>query len=280
MTYVVSDPETKDAVVIDPVWDYDPAASTLTTQSLDKVVSFVIEKQLRVHLILETHAHADHVSGAWPLRKLLPNSRLAIGEKICAVQQTFKKLLNLESHLATDGSQFDLLLKDGEVLKAGRLTINAIETPGHTPACLSYLIGDALFCGDALFMPDYGTGRCDFPLGSADELYHSIHQRLYELPNETRVFVGHDYQPGGRPLKYESSIGEQKSENIHIRAVTTRSEFVEFRTRRDATLSTPRLLYPSIQLNIRGGRLPEPETNGTAYLKIPLSSQIIKGDHD
>lgn len=270
LTYVVFDPLTKDAVIIDPVWDYDPAASKLKTESSEKVLSYVSENQLKVHSILETHAHADHVSGAQVLHKNLPGVKIGIGANIREVQSVFKEIYNLDPEFKTDGSQFDFLLEEGKPYFAGSLKIETIYTPGHTPACSSYVIGDAVFTGDALFMPDYGTGRCDFPAGSANQLYTSIHEKLYKLPNETRVFTCHDYQPNGRPLQFESTIGEQKKKNVQLNEKTSRQEFVEFRNSRDKGLAAPRLLLPSIQVNIDAGRLPEAEDNGSRYLKIPI----------
>ena len=269
LTYVVYDSESKDAVIIDPVWDYDPAASKLDTNSVERVLGFVDINKLKVHYILETHAHADHVTGSQVLKAKFPNAKVGIGSKITDVQKVFKKVFNLNAAFRTDGSQFDILLDEGKPIHAGKLKIETIHTPGHTPACVSYLIGDALFTGDALFMPDYGTGRCDFPAGSADDLYTSI-QKLYHLPDETRVFVGHDYLPNGRQLTFESTIGDEKKKNIQLNAETTRTEFVQFRTTRDKTLKAPRLLLPSVQINIAAGELPSPEENGTSYLKIPI----------
>lgn len=270
LTYVVYDNATKDALIIDPVWDYDPAASKLTTDSANLVLEFVKKEKLNVHYILETHAHADHVSGAQVLKKLIPGSKTGIGAKITDVQKVFKNVFNLDPEFPTDGSQFDLLLNEKENLKAGSLTVKTIYTPGHTPACASYLVGDALFSGDALFMPDYGTGRCDFPAGSADELYTSVHDKLYQLPDETRVFVGHDYQPNGRAVAFETTIGESKKHNIQLKSETSREEFVDFRTNRDKRLAAPRLLLPSVQVNIDAGNLPKVENNGARYLKIPI----------
>lgn len=272
LTYIVWDESTLDAVIIDPVWNYDPASSKLTTKSIDEVCSFVKENGLTIHFIMETHAHADHVSGAQLLRDAFPNAPLVIGGKISEVQKAFAKVYNLPPGFVADGHQFNVLMDDGDILNAGTLSIKLISTPGHTPACSSYMIGNALFTGDALFMPDSGTGRCDFPLGSADDLYTSIHDKLYTLPDETRTFTCHDYQPGGRELKFESTIGEHKRSNIQLKDSTTRGEYVAFRNERDATLSTPRLLYPSVQMNINAGKIPEPEDNGTSYLKIPVSS--------
>lgn len=270
LSYVVFDPETKDALFIDPVWDYDPASSKLSTGSVEALVQFVKKEGLHVHSILETHAHADHLTGAQILKKHFPNAKVGIGARITEVQKVFKSVFNLSEEFRIDGGQFDFLLDEAKPFRAGNLEVQTIFTPGHTPACASYLIGDALFTGDALFMPDYGTGRCDFPAGSAETLYHSVHDKLYELPDTTRVFVGHDYQPGGRPVAFESTIGESKKQNIQLRLNTTKKEFVEFRQNRDKALAAPRLLLPSVQVNIRGGRLPEAEANGLSYLKIPV----------
>jgi glyoxylase-like metal-dependent hydrolase (beta-lactamase superfamily II) len=269
LTYVVYDPESQDAIVIDPVWDYDPASSRLSTSSLEAVIGFIELRNLKVHYILETHAHADHISGAQVLKTKLMNAKVGIGARITSVQTVFKDLFNLHESFRTDGGQFDVLLEEGKTLHAGRLQIETLFTPGHTPACASYLIGDAVFTGDALFMPDYGTGRCDFPAGSANDLYDSI-QKLFKLPDATRVFVGHDYLPGGRKLAFESSIGAEKRSNIQIHAETSRDEFVQFRTHRDKTLAAPRLLLPSVQVNIAAGHLPEAEKNGARYLKVPI----------
>ncbi len=269
LTYVVSDPATRDAVIIDPVLDFDQASGTTTTTSADKVVAYVARQALRVHYVLETHAHADHLSASQFLRRAL-DARIAIGERIKVVQETFKPIFDLPESFATDGSQFDRLIADGEVLQAGSLSIRAIPTPGHTPACLSYLIDDAVFTGDALFTEDYGTGRTDFPRGSAEELYDSV-QRLYTLPASTRVFVGHDYQPGGREVRWETTIGASKSQNPQLNVGTSRAAFVAMRTSRDATLAAPRLLFPSVQVNIDAGRLPAPHRNGHRYLVTPLN---------
>lgn len=270
LTYVVFDPTTKDAIVIDPVWDYDPASSKMSPYSSELVLAFIKDNTLKVHYILETHAHADHVSGSQLLKKSLPNAKVGIGARITDVQKVFKKVFNLEPEFQTDGSQFDLLLEEGKLLTAGSLKIETLYTPGHTPACATYIIGDAVFTGDALFMPDYGTGRCDFPAGSAEDLYHSVHDKIYNLPSDFRVFVGHDYMPNGRPLAFESTIGEEKSKNIQLKADTSREQFVYFRTTRDKTLAAPRLLLPSVQVNIAAGHLPKAEDNGARYLKIPI----------
>lgn len=270
LTYVVYDSATKDAVILDPVWDYDQASSKMSTDSANQVLQFVESNKLKVHYILETHAHADHISGSQYLKQKLSGSKIGIGSKITDVQKVFKRVFNLDPEFKTDGSQFDLLLEEGKTLKAGTLNIETIYTPGHTPACSSYVIGDAVFTGDALFMPDYGTGRCDFPSGSASDLYVSVHEKLYKLPDNYRVFVGHDYLPNGRALAFESTIGEEKKKNIQLNIETTKNQFVEFRNSRDKTLAAPRLLFPSVQVNIDAGHLPNAEENGSRYLKIPI----------
>jgi glyoxylase-like metal-dependent hydrolase (beta-lactamase superfamily II) len=270
ISYVVYDESTRDAVIIDPVLDYQPTGSQTATDSADQLLAFVKEHDLKVHWLLETHAHADHLSAAQLLRKRL-EAGVAIGEKITLVQETFKKLFDLPADFATDGSQFDKLLSDGDVLHAGSVTIETIATPGHTPACVSYKIGDALFSGDALFMHDYGTGRCDFPRGSAEDLYRSVHDKLYTLPDDTRVFVGHDYQPGGREPAWETTIGKSKSHNPQLRADTTKEQFVSFRKGRDAKLKAPKLLFQSVQVNVDAGRLPQPHANEVRYFRLPLN---------
>ncbi|APR78226.1 Zn-dependent hydrolase [Minicystis rosea] len=271
LTFVVSDPETRDAVVIDPVLDYDPLASVTFTESVERVAKLIRDRGLTLRWVLETHAHADHVSASQYLKRTF-GAGVAIGARITEVQRTFKPILDLPESIPTDGRQFDRLLHDGEVLRAGSIPIQVIATPGHTPACVTYRIGDAVFTGDALLIEDYGTGRCDFPGGSAADLYDSIHRRLYTLPEATRVFVGHDYQPEGRPLRCESTIGAEKAKNIQIQAGMTRDEFVRFREQRDATLSPPRLLFPSVQINVDAGRMPAPHENGTRYLLVPLNA--------
>ena len=277
LTYVVFDPKTRDAVVIDPVLDYDPAASQTSTKSIRAVEELLRKNDLRLHYVLETHAHADHLSGSQYLKRRF-DARIGIGERIREVQEVFKGVFDLGPDFATDGRQFDHLFADGEKVKAGSLEIEVIATPGHTPACVSYRVGDAVFTGDALFIEDYGTGRCDFPRGSADALYSSVHERLYALPDETRVFVGHDYQPNGRPLRFETTIGKSKEANVQLRASTTRDEFVKMRTTRDATLAAPRLLLPSVQVNVDAGRLPKPRANGRRYLSIPLDMKTTTED--
>lgn len=270
LTYVVWDEKSGDAIVIDPVMDYDPAASKTSEKSARAVIDFLRAKQLKLQFILETHAHADHLSGSQIIKREFPNAAIAIGEKITKVQEVFKGVFGLPEDFKTDGSQFDRLLKDGEEFFAGSIRIKTLFTPGHTPACVSYCIDDGVFVGDALFMPDYGTGRCDFPAGSADELYRSIHGRLYELPEETKVYTGHDYLPNGRPLKFMATIAEEKRENIQLKAQTSLDKFVRLRTERDRTLSAPKLLLPSVQVNIDAGNLPKPTANGKRYLRIPI----------
>ena len=270
LTYVVHDPKTLDAVIIDPVLDFDPLASQTDTRSAKEVVAFVRELGLRVRYVLETHAHADHLSGSQFLKREL-DAPIAIGEQIRVVQETFKEVFGLGSEVRGDGGQFDRLLKDGEVVEAGSLRIEVIATPGHTPACVTFKVEDALFTGDALFIEDYGTGRCDFPRGSAEELYHSVHERLYAQPDATRVFVGHDYQPGGRALRYETTVGASKRSNIQLRAETSKETYVKFRKERDATLTPPRLLFQSVLVNINAGILPPAHANGRRYLLTPLN---------
>lgn len=268
LTYVAWDPATGDAVVIDPVLDFDPATWGLSTRSVDEVAALVAERSLTVRWVLDTHAHADHLTGMEVLRERY-GAPTAIGARITEVQEFFKGVYDVPA-LRTDGSQWTKLLSDHEVLDAGSLKVEVIATPGHTPACSSYKIGDAVFTGDALFMPDYGTGRCDFPKGSAEQLYDSITKRLYTLDPATRVLTGHDYLPGGRELRYETTIGESMERNVQLRAGTSRSDFVAFRKGRDATLAPPRLILESLQVNVDAGRLPAPEANGRRYLKMPL----------
>jgi len=272
LTYVVWDPKTLDAVVIDPVLDYDPASSSTSKESFQALMGFLETQTFRVHFLLETHAHADHLTSSQLLKKAFPKAEVAINEKICTVQSVFKDIFDLP-HLASDGSQFDRLFKDGETVQAGSLSFKVILTPGHTPACSSFLFEGVVFTGDALFMPDSGVGRCDFPKGDANALYDSVTQKLYTLPEETRVFTGHDYQPNGRSLQFESTIGKEKAGNIHLNGKTTRAEFVKFRTERDKTLAAPKLLLPSVQFNIDAGHYPKPHANGRSYLSIPISEK-------
>lgn len=270
LTYIVYDEETKDGIIIDSVLNYNPNSGKITTRSIDEAMEFINSENINIHYILETHAHADHLTGSQKLKELMPNAKIGIGAKIKVVQETFKDFFNLKD-LETDGSQFDILLEDGQEINAGSLTLKVLSTPGHTPACLSFLIGDKVFTGDALFMPDFGTGRCDFPAGSAEDLYDSVTEKLYTLPDSTQVFVGHDYMIGGRALKYMTTIGDSKAENIQLQGDTSKEDFIEFRTTRDKKLEAPRLLLPSIQVNILAGNRPEPEDNGTSYLKLPIT---------
>lgn len=276
ITYLVVDEATKDTVIIDPVLDFDPPTGQITDRSIKEVVNFIESEKLFVRGILETHAHADHLSSSQILKKIFPNAVLGIGEKIKLVQEVFKGHFNI-NYLKTDGSQFDYLFKDFEEVSFGSLKMKAIPTPGHTPACMSYQFGDAVFTGDALFMPDYGTGRCDFPRGSARELFRSVSNNLYSLPNETRVFVGHDYSPNGREMKYMTTIGESKKNNIQLKEQTKEKDYIEFREKRDKSLKAPRLLLPSIQVNIDAGHLPPREENEKSYLKLPLSVKTELG---
>ena len=268
-TYVVADTEGRAAAIIDPVLDFDAKAGRTATASAETVLAHVRERGLEVHWILETHAHADHLSAGHWLKQQLPGARLAIGDGIRSVQQTFRPIFNLGAEFASDGSQFDHLWRDGEEFTIGALQARVIALPGHTSDSSAYLVGDALFTGDSLFMPDSGTARCDFPGGSAAALYRSI-QRMYQLPDATRVFVCHDYGAGGREVACETTIGEQKRTNIHVRADTSEAEFVQLREARDATLPMPALILPAVQVNIRAGELPPAEANGVRYLKIPL----------
>ena len=277
LTYVVFDAKTHDAVVIDPVLDYDPLSSSTSTAPVERIESFLKEQDLKLRFVLETHAHADHLSGSQYLKRRFA-ARVAIGAAISEVQKVFAEVFDLDSAFVPDGSQFDRLLADGERFAAGSIEVEVIATPGHTPACVTYKIDDAVFTGDALFIEDYGTGRCDFPRGSAEALYTSVHDRLYALPDATRVFVGHDYQPNGRPMRCETTIGRSKEANVQLRASTSREEFVKRRKERDAKLSAPRLLFPSVQVNIDAGRLPRPHANGRRYVTIPLNLRKATND--
>jgi glyoxylase-like metal-dependent hydrolase (beta-lactamase superfamily II) len=271
LTYVLHDPATRDAVVIDPVLDYEPKASEVSTASVERVIAFLRANGLRLRWVLETHAHADHLSGSQPLKAAFPEARLAVGEHIRDVQALFKQVFDLPADFPTDGRQFDRLLRDGEVFEAGSIGIEVIPTPGHTPACVTYRTGDAVFTGDALFLPDLGTGRCDFPGGSSAALWESIHERLYRLPDDTRVFVGHDYGPGGREVAWQTTVGEQKRANVMLRADTSKADYVAKRDARDRTLEAPALLFQSIQVNIDAGHLPPQAENRVRYLRIPIN---------
>lgn len=270
VSYVVSDPKTKRAAIIDPVLDYDPHAGRTATKQAGKLIEYVRSSQLEVDWVLETHVHADHLSAAPHVQQELGGTT-AIGAQVSDVQGVFSAIFNI-ADLASDGSQFDHLFKDGDGFKVGSIDARVIATPGHTPACVTYLIGDSAFVGDTLFMPDYGTARTDFPGGSAQTLYASI-QKILSLPDDTRLFMCHDYKaPGRDEFAWESTVLEQRESNVHINQDTSESEFVEMRQSRDSKLGMPRLLFPSVQVNIRAGQLPAAEGNGMRYLKIPLNS--------
>lgn len=270
-SYVVTDPETKICAVVDSLLDFDQASGRTSTQSVDRLISWVKEQGLKVDWIIDTHVHADHLTAA-PYVKEQLGGRTAIGDQISVVQKVFKAIFNEGQKFHTDGSQFDHLFKDGETYKVGNIEAKAIHTPGHTPACMSHLIGDALFVGDTIFMPDFGTARCDFPGGDAGTLYDSI-QKLFALPDETRVFLCHDYKaPGRDQYVFETTIAEEKCCNIHVKTGTSREDFIKMRTARDATLDMPKLILPSVQINMRAGHLPEPEDNGQRYMKLPINA--------
>ncbi|MBP6095596.1 MAG: MBL fold metallo-hydrolase [Methyloversatilis sp.] len=268
VSYIVLDRSTNVCAIVDSVLDYDPKAGRTSTRSADRIVARVRELGAQVEWILETHVHADHLSAAPWIRQQLGGS-LAIGANIVTVQNVFGKLFNAGSDFERDGRQFDRLFADGDTFTIGTLQARALHTPGHTPACMSYLIEDAAFVGDTLFMPDYGTARCDFPGGDARTLYRSI-RKLLSLPPETRLFMCHDYLPDGRAAKWESTVAEQRAQNIHVHDGVAEDDFVAMRNARDATLDMPVLMLPSVQVNMRAGHLPEPEDNGTRYLKIPI----------
>ncbi len=270
ISYVVYEREGSPCAIVDSVLDYDPRSGRTATDSADAIAAFVRERQLSVEWILETHAHADHLSAAPYLRRQL-GGKIAIGEAIRTVQGVFKKVFNLEPEFRLDGSQFDHLFADGETFRIGALEASAMHVPGHTPADMAYRVGDAVFVGDTLFMPDVGTARADFPGGDARTLYRSI-RRLLSLPGETRLFMCHDYPPEGRDVQWETTVAAQRAGNIHVRDGVTEDEFVRMREARDRTLGMPNLILPSIQVNIRAGELPPPEANGISYLKIPLNA--------
>ena len=271
-SHVVVDPLTRTCAVIDSVLDYDAASGRTSTASADAVIAFVQAEGLTVRWLLETHAHADHLSAAPYLQERL-GGELAIGQHIVAVQEVFGKVFNEGTEFRRDGSQFDRLFEDGEAFGIGDLEAVVMHVPGHTPACLAYVVGDAVFAGDTLFMPDFGTARCDFPGGSARTLYRSIH-RLLSWPDAARVFLCHDYKapPGRTEYAWETTIEAERAGNIHVREGVTEDEFVSMRTQRDATLSMPKLILPSVQVNMNGGRPPAPEDNGVSYLKVPLNA--------
>ena len=270
VSYIVFDRSTHACAVVDSVLDYDPKSGRTSTASADRIIARVRELGARLEWILETHVHADHLSAA-PWIKQQLGGRLGIGEHIVTVQQVFGKLFNAGTEFERDGSQFDHLFRDGETFTIGSLQARALHTPGHTPACMSYLIEDAAFVGDTLFMPDYGTARCDFPGGDARTLYRSI-RTLLALPPETRLFMCHDYMPDGRAPRWETTVADERAHNIHVHDGISEEDFVAMRTARDATLDMPVLILPSVQVNMRAGHLPPPEDNGMRYLKIPLDA--------
>ena len=269
VSYVVSDAATKKAAIIDSVWNFDQAAGRTSFESADQIVAYVEAEGLSIEWILETHAHADHLSAAPYLQQKL-GGKLAIGREIVTVQGVFGKIFNEGTELARDGSQFDRLLDDGDVLMIGDIPLLALHVPGHTPADMAYVVGDALFTGDTMFMPDYGSARADFPGGDARHLYRSV-RRLMVLPDATRVFLCHDYKaPNRDEFIWETTMLAERTGNVHIHEGVTEDQFVEMRTQRDATLSMPKLILPALQVNIRAGHLPEPEDDGVRYLKLPI----------
>jgi glyoxylase-like metal-dependent hydrolase (beta-lactamase superfamily II) len=271
VSYVVTDPQTRRCAIVDSVLDYDPKAGRTRHDSASQIVAYVKQEALTVEWLLETHVHADHLSAA-PWIQEQVGGKLAIGEHIRTVQETFGKVFNAGTEFSRDGRQFDHLFADGDTYQVGNIEARAIHTPGHTPACMSHVIGDAVFVGDTLFMPDYGTARCDFPGGDARTLYQSV-QKLLALPDDTRMFLCHDYLPDSRSeFQWETTVGDQRRHNIHVHEGVSEEEFVSMREKRDATLDMPRLILPSVQINMRAGHLPPEEDNGVSYLKIPLNA--------
>jgi glyoxylase-like metal-dependent hydrolase (beta-lactamase superfamily II) len=271
VTYVVRDPATREAAIIDPVLDFDPNSGRTATASADAVIEYVNSHNLKVIWLLETHAHADHFSAAPYLQERLGGT-IAIGEHITAVQAVFGKLFNAGPEFAHDGSQFDVLFKDGDTFSIGALPVTVLHVPGHTPACIAYIVGEAVFVGDTMFMPDYGTARADFPGGNARTLFRSL-RRILSLPHETRLFMCHDYLPKGRSdYVWETTVAAEREGNVHAHDGVTEDEFVAMREARDATLDMPRLILPSVQVNMRAGHLPPPDDNGVIYLKLPVNA--------
>jgi glyoxylase-like metal-dependent hydrolase (beta-lactamase superfamily II) len=270
ITYVVQEPEGRACAIVDSVLDFDYASGRTDTRSADAVIDFVTREGLKVEWILETHVHADHLSAAPYLQERL-GGQIGIGEKITVVQETFGKVFNEGTRFQRDGSQFDRLFVQGDSFMIGQMRGDVLHTPGHTPACLTYVVGDAAFVGDTLFMPDFGTARCDFPGGSAETMWDSV-QKILSLPEDTRIFVGHDYKAEGRDhYAWETTVGEQKRLNKHVGAGKSREDFIRMRKTRDAQLAMPRLIVPSLQVNMRAGQMPEPEDNGVSYLKVPVN---------
>lgn len=270
ISYVVQDPNSKAAAIVDSVLDFDYASGHTDTASADEVIAFVRDQGLTVEWLLETHVHADHLSAAPYLQDQL-GGKIGIGDQIKIVQDTFGKVFNEGTAFQRDGSQFDQLFVEGDEITIGDMPLNVLHTPGHTPACLTYVVGDAAFVGDTLFMPDFGTARCDFPGGSSEMLYQSI-QKILTLPDDTRIFVGHDYKaPGRDTYAWETTVGEQKAKNVHVAEGTDQADFVEMRDTRDAQLAKPKLIIPSLQVNMRAGQMPEADENGDVFLKVPVN---------
>ncbi|MDP5057290.1 MAG: MBL fold metallo-hydrolase [Marinomonas hwangdonensis] len=269
-SYVVKDPQSSSCAIVDSVLDFDYASGGTSQKSADKIIEFVTAHKLTVEWLIETHVHADHLSAAPYLQKAL-GGRIGIGEQITVVQDTFGKVFNEGTEFKMDGSQFDHLFRDGETYQVGELECQAIHTPGHTPACFTHVLGDAIFVGDTLFMPDAGTARADFPGGDAATLYDSV-QKILALPDAYRIFMCHDYCPNGRALAYETTVAEQREHNIHVKQDISKAHFVDMRETRDRSLAMPRLILPSLQINMRAGHMPPPDDNGTVYLKIPLNA--------
>lgn len=272
LTYVVFDPKTRDAIVIDPVLDYNHHSGQFWLESYELVSDFIKSQNLNLHFVLETHVHADHLTSSRYFKEEFGAS-VAVSSEITKVQKTFSTLLNMKE-VSLTGAEFDCLLEDGQKLDAGSIQIVTLSTPGHTPACMSFLVNEKfLFSGDALFMPDSGNGRCDFPMGSAEDLYESTVNKIYKLEDDVQIFVGHDYQPDGRPLRFQTSVKESKESNIRINQNITKEDFIKFREQRDKELDAPKLLLPSIQVNILAGLFPKADSNGVVYLKTPLSKR-------
>ncbi len=270
ITYVVRDPGSKSCAIVDSVMDFDHAAGRLSYESADEVIAYIQENNLKLEWQIETHVHADHLSAAPYIQEKL-GGKIGVGAGITIVQDVFGKVFNDGTEFKRDGSQFDALFEDGDTYMIGNMEVTALHTPGHTPACMTHVMGEAAFVGDTLFMPDGGSARADFPGGDASVLYDSI-QKVLALPDDTRLFMCHDYGPNGREIKWETTVAEQKAENIHVGAGKSREEFVKFRTERDAVLKMPRLIIPSIQVNMRAGNLPQEEDNGIVYLKTPINT--------
>ena len=267
LSYVVHDDDT--GVVVDPVLNYDPASGKTSEAAASEIIAYIASRNLTIPFVIDTHAHADHIT-AMPLFKHRYGAKSVTGALIGEIQKKFRDIYNLGADFPVDGSQFDVLLDEGEILEVGTFKVEAIHTPGHTPAHMSWKIDEAVFVGDTLFMPDYGSARCDFPGGSAEQLYDSI-QRIYALPDATRLFMCHDYRPNGRPMAFQCTVAEQKAHNIQINAATEKAEYVAFRKKKDATLAAPQQILPALQVNVRAGAFPDAESNGIRYLKIPLN---------